>query len=123
MRAAVSSGANGRAMSASASAPSVCSARKSPFVRPSAKITFSIESSSHASVSGVTATCSNWRAVSDRRGSTATTRPPRLTISCSCSRMRGAVSTDPCDTIGFAPIMNRKRVRLRSGIGTTSGLP
>ena len=43
-----------------------------------------------------------------RRGSTTTTRPPRSTISWSWSRTRGAVSTEPCETIGLAPIMNRK---------------
>ncbi len=37
--------------------------------------------------------------------------------------MRGADSTEPCDTSGFAPSISRKRVRFRSGIGTTSGEP
>ncbi len=74
-------------------------------------------------MSGRIATCSYWRAVSVRRGSTTTTRPPRSTTSFSCSRTRGADSTDPCETSGFAPTMNRKRVRFRSGIGTSNGEP
>ena len=37
--------------------------------------------------------------------------------------MRGADSTEPWDTSGFAPTMNRNEVRRRSGIGMTSGEP
>ena len=92
-------------------------------LEPSAKITCSIDSSSQASASGRTARCSYWRAVSVRRGSTTMTRPPRSTIALSCSRTRGADSTEPCETSGLAPTINRKSVRLRSGIGTTRGDP
>ena len=87
------------------------------------KITSSIESSSQASESGWTATCSNARAVSERRGSTTTMRPPRFGIACSFSLIRGAVRTLPWETSGLAPTMNRKSVRSRSGIGTMNGAP
>ena len=86
---------------------------------PSAKITCSIDSSIQASASGRIATCSNARAVSERRGSTTTTRPPRATIACSSSLIRGAVSTLPWETSGLAPTISRRSVRARSGIGTT----
>ena len=39
------------------------------------------------------------------------------------SGARGAESTEPCETSGLAPSISRKRVRRRSGIGTTSGDP
>jgi hypothetical protein len=54
---------------------------------------------------------SNCAAVSVLRGSITSTRPPRLTMSCIRSRMRGAVTTLPCDTIGLAPMTTRKSVR------------
>ena len=90
---------------------------------PSAKITSSIESSIQASPSGSIATCSKARAVSERRGSTTTTRPPRSVIACSWSLTRGALSTLPCETSGLAPTTSRKLVRARSGIGTMNGEP
>ncbi len=90
---------------------------------PSAKITSSIESSIQASPSGSIATCSNARAVSERRGSTTTTRPPRAVIAWSWSLTRGALSTLPWETSGLAPTTSRKSVRARSGIGTMNGEP
>ena len=60
---------------------------------PSAKITWRSESSSQASPSGRTGRCSNARAVSVRRGSTTTTRPPRRTIALSWSLIRGALTS------------------------------
>ena len=66
---------------------------------------------------------SNATAVSVRRGSTTTTRPPRLTMSCMRSLMRGAVRKLPWETTGLAPIITRRSVRVRSGIGTDVGTP
>ena len=86
-------------------------------------MTCSSDSSSHASPSGRIGTCSKCRAVSVRRGSTTTTRPPRFTTSCIRSRTRGTLNTDPFDTNGLAPTTSRKSVRSTSGIGTLSGEP
>jgi hypothetical protein len=123
VRRSVSSGVCGEAICSSSPASRLQPASQRRSASPSSNTTWSRESSSQASESGVTATCSNWRAVSVLRGSTTTTRPPRAVIACSWSRTRGAVSTDPCETIGLAPSMRRKLVRWRSGIGTTSGDP
>lgn len=37
--------------------------------------------------------------------------------------MRGAVIRLPCDTSGFAPSISSRPVRLRSGIGSSTGAP
>ena len=66
---------------------------------------------------------SNWVAVSVLRGSITRTRPPRLTISCMRSLMRGAVRKLPWETTGLAPMRTRRSVRVRSGIGTDVGVP
>jgi hypothetical protein len=79
------------------------------------------DSSSSASVSGRTGRCSNAAAVSVRRGSATTTRPPRATIASSASRIRGVVTSDPWLTSGLAPIISSRLVRSMSGIGTSRG--
>ena len=66
-------------------------------------------------------TCSNDCAVSERRGSTTTTRPPRVTTDFKASRISGSLHSDPCDTKGLAPIMMAKSVRQKSGLGRTPG--
>ena len=73
-------------------------------VHPSAKTTCSMAASSSASVPGRMATCSSAiSAVSVRRGSTTTMRPPRSRMARSRPLMFGAVIRLPFDTIGFAP--------------------
>ena len=45
-----------------------------------------------------------------------------LDESCMRSLIRGTVSTLPWDTTGFAPTMTSRSVRIRSGIGSDSGV-
>ena len=52
-----------------------------------------------------------------------TTRPPRFTMSCMRSLIRGAVKHTAVRDDGFAPIMTSRSVRSRSGIGTAIGEP
>ncbi len=73
---AVASGGNGATSSRRSSAPAA-PARAAASSSDSANVTCSSERSSFASESGRSGRCSNSRAVSDRRGSTTTTRPPR----------------------------------------------
>ncbi len=63
------------------------------------------------------------RAVSVRRGSTTTTRPPRAAIS--RSRLVGSATCRKLhlDTTGFAPTMTRHSVRSTSGNGWVNGKP
>ncbi len=44
-------------------------------------------------------------------------------MSCIRSRIRGIVSTLPCETTGLAPITTSKSVRGTSGTGSASGCP
>ena len=66
---------------------------------------------------------SNCAAVSVLRGSITTTRPPRFTMSCIRSLIRGTESTLPCETTGLAPITTSRSVRATSGIGIDVGVP
>ena len=68
-----------------------------------------------------------WRsaraAVSVRRGSTSTIRPPRARMALSLFSTPGAVMRLPFETSGFAPRISRKSVRSMSGIGRRSWWP
>ena len=77
-----------------------------------------------ASESGRIGRCSNSRAVSDRRGSTTTTRPPRPVIALSWSLIRGAHITRAVrDQRVGADDQQDSSVRSRSGIGSRNGEP
>ena len=98
---------------------SACSGEKSPTasrtrstpstydagrVSPSSNSTWTIASSTAASVPGRTKTCSSaTRAVSVRRGSTTTIRPPRARRSRSRCGKSGTVISEPLEAIGLAP--------------------
>ena len=73
-------------------------------VRPSSKSTCSIASSTTASVAGRTKWCSSATlAVSVRRGSKTTIRPPRFFSSRSRFGKSGTVISEPLEAIGLAP--------------------
>ena len=89
--------------------------------RPSATSVCIMASSSAASLPGRIGTHSSAsRAVSVRRGSTTTMRPPRSRMARSRRRTSGAVMKLPFDTHGFAPMQRKWCVRSMSGIGMTS---
>ena len=84
----------------------------------------SIASSTTASVPGLTKTCSSATfAVSVRRGSTTTIRPPRAFRSRSRCGKSGTVISDPLEAIGLAPNTRKYDVRSMSGIGISSWCP
>ncbi|MFO0693656.1 MAG: hypothetical protein U0230_08890 [Polyangiales bacterium] len=78
---------------------------------------FAIAASRWTSVSGRIGTCSTWRedAVSERRGSTTTTLPPRVAIASIFSIGRVACTKLIWLTAGFVPSRRRKRTRSKSG--------
>jgi hypothetical protein len=76
--------------------------------RPSATSVFVIASNRAASPPGRIGThCSASRAVSVRRGSTTTMRPPRSRMARSRRRTSGAVMKLPFDTAGLAPTQRK----------------
>ena len=95
------SGVNSATAVATASALSTYAGGR---VRPSSNSTFSIASSTTASVPGRTKWCSEATlAVSVRRGSNTTIRPPRFFRSRSRLGKSGTVISEPLDAIGLAP--------------------
>ena len=62
-------------------------------------------------------------AVSVRRGSSTTIRPPRACSSRTRAGKSGTVISEPFDAIGLAPITRKYDVRSRSGIGSSSWWP
>ena len=62
-------------------------------------------------------------AVSVRRGSSTTIRPPRCLIALARFGKSGAVISEPLEAIGLAPSTRRYDVRSRSGIGSSSWWP
>ena len=121
LAAAARSGVNGRTAVRTASSPSTYDGG---VVRPSSKSTCSIASSTKASVPGRTkwCSCAAW-AVSVRRGSTTTIRPPRALSSRSRAGKSGTVIRLPLEAIGFAPNTRKCAVRSRSGTGSISWWP
>jgi hypothetical protein len=113
------SGARSRTSAASASSPLACCPIAAASCRPSSRIVFSMPASSQGSPSGRSGCHSNCAAVSERRGSTTTTRPPRAVIAAICSLTRPAVSMLPWVTTGLAPSTSRKSVWAKSGNGVT----
>ena len=93
-------------------------------VSPSSNSTCSIASSTAASEPGRTKWCSVATfAVSVRRGSSTTIRPPRALRSRSRCGKSGAVISEPLEAMGLAPRTRKKSVRSRSGIGSSSWWP
>ena len=108
---------------ASATAPAL-STYAAGRVSPSAKSTLSIASSTTASVPGRTNWCSvATLAVSVRRGSNTTIRPPRFLRSRSRFGKSGTVISEPLEAIGFAPKTRKYDVRSMSGTGSRSWWP
>ena len=62
-------------------------------------------------------------AVSVRRGSSTTIRPPRAVSSRTRRGKSGTVINDPLDAIGLAPTTRKKSVRSRSGTAIISWWP
>jgi hypothetical protein len=62
-------------------------------------------------------------AVSVRRGSSTTIRPPRSLIAFARLGKSGVVISEPLEAIGLAPNTRKYDVRSRSGIGSISWCP
>ena len=108
---------------ASATAPAL-STYAGGRVSPSSNSTLSIASSTTASVPGRTKWCSvATLAVSVRRGSNTTIRPPRFLRSRSRFGKSGTVISEPLEAIGFAPKTRKYDVRSMSGTGSRSWWP
>ena len=102
------SGVTSATAAVTASIPSTKSAARPGRARPSELITWSIAASSHTSVPGTTGTCSSaTSAVSVRRGSITTTRPPRARSAARRPFMSGAVMIEPLLTTGLPPTTSR----------------
>ena len=115
------SGVKSRTASRTRSTPSTYAAGR---ISCSSSRTWSIASSTTASVPGRTKTCSSaTRAVSVRRGSTTTIRPPRALRSRSRCGKSGTVISEPLDAIGLAPKTRKYDVRSMSLIGIISWWP
>ena len=120
--AAARSGVHGATARRTASTPSTYDG--GVLASPSSNSTCSIASSTAASVPGRTKWCSSATlAVSVRRGSSTTIRPPRARRSRSRCGKSGTVISEPLEAIGFAPSTRKYDVRSRSGTGISSWWP
>ena len=93
-------------------------------VSPSSKSTCTMASSTAASEPGRTKWCSvATLAVSVRRGSSTTSRPPRALRSRTRCGKSGTVISEPLEAIGLAPNIRKYDVRSMSGIGSINWWP
>ena len=93
-------------------------------VRPSSNSVRTMASTTTASEPGRTKKCSSAAfAVSVRRGSTTTIRPPRALRARSRFGKSGTVISEPFEAIGLAPNTRKYDVRSMSGIGSRSWWP
>ena len=93
-------------------------------VRPSSNSVRTMASTTTASEPGRTKKCSSAAlAVSVRRGSTTTIRPPRALRARSRLGKSGTVISEPFEAIGLAPSTRKYDVRSMSGIGSRSWWP
>ena len=124
MWSATRSGENGSAALSSSLSPRVETPSRPTATRFSANSVCTMAISSSASDPGRMKWCSSaTRAVSVRRGSMTTSRPPRARRSFRRRSMPAAVMMLPLETSGFAPMQRKKCARSTSGTGMSAWCP
>jgi len=118
-RAATASALNGATAACTAAMPSTSAARPPGFASPSANSVCTMPASRKASAPGRMKWCvSASAAVSVRRGSMTTSRPPRACSARALPRKSGTVHMLPLLTTGLAPSTISRSARAMSGTGT-----